>query len=407
MPPTADSSQAPSTILVITIDRLPAWILPAWGATWVAAPATDAIAARGIVLDRLLTPSVDPHTTVCQLLGQGGDSLLARAVEATWRVAVISDQPAIVEAVGPPAGVAVTIIAPVIPPEPEAADSTTNLGRLFTAAAQVLADRRPTFVWIHVGCLGAAWDAPNELRDSYLDPDDPPPPPGCRVPNVPVGAATDPDVLVALRHVFAAQVTLLDRCLGRLMATQSGSELICVAGVRGMPLGLHGWMGGPSDGPEQCLPYGESIHVPGMLVDPAGRMAAQRYGGLITPADLGATVRELAGWGPTETSGDEAWRGQSLAGLLATWQIPRRDRIVIRGPVGNAIVTPAWHCIAAHPSHPHEQTLLFAKPDDFFEKANVADRCRYVVEELAGVMRLAGETGAGGAWQTPLSEAVR
>ncbi len=407
MPPTADSSHIPRSILVITVDRLPAWILPAWGATWVAAPAIDSLAARGIVFDRLLTPAVDPQATACQLLGQGSDSLLARAVDATWRVAVISDQPAIVEAVEPPVGVAVTIVAPVIPAEPGADDSSTNLGRLFAAAAQVLADQRPALVWIHAGCLGAAWDAPEELRDCYLDPDDPPPPPGCRVPNVPVGAATDPDALVALRHVFAAQVTLLDRCLGRVVAAQAGGGLICVTGLRGMPLGLHDWMGGASDGPEQCLPYGESIHVPGILVDPAGRMAAQRYGGLITPADLGATLRELAGWSPPELSGDQPWRGQSLASLLATWQLPRRDRVVIRGPVGNAVVTPAWHCIVAHSAPAHEQPLLFAKPDDFFEQANVADRCRNVAQELAEVLRVDGETDAGRAWQTPLSDAVR
>jgi hypothetical protein len=75
--------------------------------------------------------------------------------------------------------------------------------------------------------------------------------------------------------------------------------------------------------------------------------------------------------------------------------------------VGNAVVTPAWHCIVAHSAPAHEQPLLFAKPDDFFEQANVADRCRNVAQELAGVLQVDGETNAGRAWQTPLSDAVR
>jgi hypothetical protein len=82
MPPTADSSPAPETMLVVTVDRLPAWILPAWGATWVAAPAVDALAGRGVVFDRLLTPALDPRSTVRDLLGHGPAPLLAAVVAA-------------------------------------------------------------------------------------------------------------------------------------------------------------------------------------------------------------------------------------------------------------------------------------------------------------------------------------
>ena len=413
MPPTADLPSPPQGILIVTIDRLPAWMLSAWGATWVASPATDAIAARGVAFDRLITTSLDPQRTARDLLGQGDRSLLARAVAAGRRVAVISDQPAVVEAVAPPAGAEVTIVAARLPAEPAADESATNLGRLFGAAAQVLADRRPEVVWLHVGCLGIAWDAPLECREAYLDPDDPPPPPGCRVPNGPVEASTDPDVLVAVRHVFAAQVTLLDRCLGRLVAqfdaqfAATGGGLLLVAGLRGLPLGLHSWMGGEEACLEERLPYGETIHVPAILVDSASLMAGQRYGGLATPADLGATVCELAGWGTPERAEAEPWRGCSLAGLMACWQAAARDRVVVRGPAGDAVVTPAWHCIKTRAAGGHDETLLFAKPDDFFELANVADRCRDVAEELAGILGEDAGADVGAAWRTPLSEAAQ
>lgn len=393
MPPTADSAPFVRPSLIITVDRLPAWILPAWGATWVAAPAIDALAAEGVVFDRLLTPSMDPRATARDLLGQGHESLLAQAAAAGHTVAVVSDQTAVVEAVELPAGVAVTRVEPTLPAEPAADEVATNLGRLFATAEQVISAQQPALLWVHVGCLGVAWDAPDEFRGAYLDPDDPPPPPGCRVPNQAVDATADPDLLVTLRHVFAAQVTLLDRCVGRLVAAYrtlarpAGGGAILMAGLRGLPLGLHGWIGGAGDGPDRQLPFSESIHVPAVLVDPAGRMAGQRYGGLVTPADLGATLAELTSAPVSRQTGDDPSRGQSLAGLLATWQGATREQVVVRGAAGDAVITPAWHWITAHAAGGDAETLLFAKPDDFFEQANVADRCRDVAEELAGVVR--------------------
>jgi arylsulfatase A-like enzyme len=203
---------------------------------------------------------------------------------------------------------------------------------------------------------------------------------------MPVDADTDPDLLVALRHVFAAQVTLLDRCLGTLLSAQKGRLLICVAGLRGLPLGLHDWIGGAGDDPELRLPYGELIHVPAILVDPRGRMAGQRYGGLATPADLGATLREMARGPASDVAADEPAHGRSLASLLVNWQAPLRERVIVRGAAGDALVTSEWHCIVAHAAAAGEETRLFAKPDDFFEQANVADRCRDAAAELAAIL---------------------
>ena len=61
----------PQGLLVVTIDRLPAWMLPAWGATWVSAPAIDGLAARGLVFDRLLATSLDPRDTSRDLAAAG------------------------------------------------------------------------------------------------------------------------------------------------------------------------------------------------------------------------------------------------------------------------------------------------------------------------------------------------
>jgi hypothetical protein len=48
-----------------------------------------------------------------------------------------------------------------------------------------------------------------------------------------------------------------------------------------------------------------------------------------------------------------------------------------------AIVTNGWHLVASHPHGGGERPArLFAKPDDYFELSDVADRCAAVADEL-------------------------
>ncbi|MFM8633532.1 MAG: hypothetical protein ACKOEX_01770 [Planctomycetia bacterium] len=401
MPPTADSCAPLPRLLVVTVDRLPAWMLSAWGATWVAMPALDALAAGGLSFDRVITPSLDPRETSRELLGEsGGMSLLSIAASQGRRVAIVADQPAIVEAVPAGASVDRTIIEAVCPRHIAADEASTNLGRLFAAAVDVAAERRHDLIWCHAGSLGIAWDAPDELRQMYLDPDDPPPPPGAAIPNHGIDAGADPDLPVALRHVFAAQLTLLDRCIGRLIATMGTGSIILVAGLRGMPLGLHGWMGGAGEEADDRPPFSESTHVPAILVDAEGRMAGQRFGGLVVPADLGATLRELTGAGGVPPS--EPWEGRSLVSLLREWRTDLRDRVVVRAPAGDAILTPSWQLIGARCEGGGHRQMLFAKPDDFFECNDVADRCAGVVDALAAVLGRGGADDSAEAWRSPL-----
>ncbi|MFM9194687.1 MAG: hypothetical protein ACKOWG_02885 [Planctomycetia bacterium] len=191
-----------------------------------------------------------------------------------------------------------------------------------------------------------------------------------------------------------------------------------VVGVRGLPLGLHGWVG--PGGKE--LPYGESIHVPAILVDAAGRMAAQRHGGLVTPADLGATLRAMLdnhGQQPQREATQAVaidpaapWHGASLTGLFDDWSAPVRDRVVAVGRDGAAIVTPSWHGLLVRPDpdaaepapdgQAADRCRLFAKPDDYFELADVADRCGEVADRLASLADSALRGDRERAWLGPL-----
>ena len=59
--------------LLVTIDRLPAWMLPAYGSSWVATPALDALAARGVVFDRLIATGDDARETLGQIVAGLGE----------------------------------------------------------------------------------------------------------------------------------------------------------------------------------------------------------------------------------------------------------------------------------------------------------------------------------------------
>ena len=411
------SAVRPAGLLVVTIDRLPAWMLAAYGATWVATPALDSLAARGVVFDRVITPSPAAADTLHDLLGAGasaGKPLLAAAAQGGWRPVVVTDDAAVAAgktAAGLQPAVSVRLVEAVAKSEPETEDAQTAIARLVDAAVETIASGDHRLVWCHVGSLGVVWDAPERYRDRYVDPEDPPPSIGAAVPGFAVNADTDPDLVVGIRQVFAGQVTLLDSQLGRLFqavregkAAATGPWAVLMVGVRGLPLGLHGWVG--VGGRE--LPYGEVVHVPAIIADAAGRMAAQRYGGLLMPADFGCTLAEMvveANGGPRQPAvvdPEAPSRGVSLVPLFEHWSPPIRDRVIVAGRDGAAIVTPAWHGVllgaGSGGAAVADGLSLFAKPDDYFEQANVADRCHGAAEQLAEVARLAFDGDAQAAW---------
>ncbi|MFM8736019.1 MAG: hypothetical protein ACKOC8_12610 [Pirellulales bacterium] len=382
-------------LLVVTIDRLPAWIMPAYGGTWVSMPAVDALAARGVVFDAMLATSTDHLATVADLLGGETRPALAAWADAAGAM-LVTDDAALARACP---GVQAVVVPP--PAAATAVDeAATGLARLCDAAAAAVTAGRHRVVWCHVGSLGMAWDAPAEFRDAYVDPEDPPPPAGAMVPAFSVTADTDPDVVMGCRQAFAGQLTLLDRRIGALFDAAGPTATVFFAGVRGMPLGLHGLMGCG-----ELPPFSEVVRLPAILVDGAGRMAGQRFVGLATPADLAATLVELGGG---RAAGATApWHGRSLAGLFVDWSAEPRDRVVVAGPTGVAVVTPAWQLVLpATTADDGARPLLFAKPDDHFELCDVADRCSDVVDELGDVARAAAAGDLPRAWAAGLGSAA-
>ena len=302
---------APRGLLVLTIDRLPAWMLPTFGATWVSMPNLDALGGRGLVFDRLLATSLDPRETLSALAADG--RLWRGATAAGWAAAVVTDERSLPE-VAP--GVERIEVPAAAVAHTAASDDATNAARLCAKARDAITAGRHRLVWCYMGGLAVAWDAPDAFREGYVDPDDPPPPPGARVPHLTVSEDTDPDLVVGIRQVFAGQLTLLDRCLGQVFeAAASAGWAVLLAGLRGMPLGLHGEVGCEQGNPPGGDAYGEWAHLPAILVDAAGRMAGQRYGGLVVPAEIGATLLDIvAGRAPGRTRNRRASSASSTLG---------------------------------------------------------------------------------------------
>jgi hypothetical protein len=370
-------------LLIVTVDRLPAWMLSSYGATWVSTPACDRLAAAGITLDRLIATSVDPRTTLADLTAHG--RLWNAAAAAGWPAVLVTDDPALPER---PTGVEIVEVHAAPASRPADEPAATHLARLFGRAQEVVSAGGRRLVWCHAGSLGVAWDAPLSYREAYADPDDPPLPAGGDVPNFSVTRDTDPDIVMGYRQAFAGQLTLFDACLGGLVDAVRAVRptwTIAVIGLRGMPLGLHGQVGCTTPADTGGKPYGEWVHLPAILVAADGRMAGQRSADLVTPADVGATLIDLAGLAAVSsatTPGD----ARSLVGLFTEWRHAARDRVIVRAGDSTAIVTRGWHLVAEPSADGTTVPRLFAKPDDFFELSDVADRCPAVAEELLAAL---------------------
>ena len=381
-PALPDASSA-GGLLIVTVDRLPAWMLSSYGATWVSTPACDRLAAAGITLDRLIATSVDPRTTLADLTAHG--RLWNAAAAAGWPAVLVTDDPALP---GRPTGVEIVEVHAAPASRPADEPAATHLARLFGRAQEVVTAGGRRLVWCHAGSLGVAWDAPLSYREAYADPDDPPLPVGADVPNFSVTRDTDPDIVMGYRQAFAGQLTLFDACLGGLVDAVRAVRptwTIAVIGLRGMQLGLHGQVGCTTPADTGGKPYGEWVHLPAILVAADGRMAGQRSADLVTPADVGATLIDLAGLAAVSsatTPGD----ARSLVGLFTEWRHAARDRLIVRAGDSTAIVTRGWHLVAEPSADGTTVPRLFAKPDDFFELSDVADRCPAVAEELLAAL---------------------
>jgi arylsulfatase A-like enzyme len=269
------------------------------------------------------------------------------------------------------------------------------VARLFAAAADVIqAPHRQSqrFVWVHARGLYCPWDAPLELQESLLDEGDPPPLASAIPPDRMLTTDVHPDT--AFRHTcaYAAQVIVLDACWNGLMeavASTAGDHpwLVMLLGVRGFPLGEHGWIGGVDP-----RLYVEQLHVPWLVRFPNGRGALVRSQSLVSHLDLLPTLVESVDDGTDSAA--ECFDGKSVLPLATSARMPWRDWLLTASAGhSKSFRTPAWCLRQGTTAHRGDDAVdspleseLYVRPDDRWEANDVAKLCPDVVEWLGQAM---------------------
>lgn len=374
--------------LCLVLDRLHLGYFGAYGNSWIETPEFDRLAAEAFVFDQAIidAPRLD---LLYRSYWQGWHALspnlpspdrapLARLLDDRGvHTTLLTDDPEVIRQPAAEAFREYVEIEPAQGSSPAQALEETQLAQCFAQMIGHLAAIDPTagpqLLWCHLAGMGTAWDAPNDLRWQYVQEGGPEPSASIAAPRLILPKNHDPDQVLAASNAYAAQVAVLDACLGALIEfldeSPIGREtLLIVAGARGFPLGEHLRIGAWDNSLHSPL-----VHVPLVIRMPGGMGAAARSQALVEPSDLWATLLDWWGKGPTPDSPT----AKSLLPVVRDEVDILRQRLGLRGEGHErAIRTPAWYLREA------ETIELYTKPDDLWEANNVAQRCQEIVEAL-------------------------
>jgi len=388
-------------VICLVVDGLRASALGTYGNTTFPTPQFDSLAGRALVADWMWADS--PHLAgfyrsvwqgVHALRPDGaGLTILDRFQQANLRQGLVTDDPWLSEQASQLPFDDTCLLDRLDQGNTELAVETleeTALARFFSAAIERLHRWRDevtgthSMLWLHSRGLMGPWDAPRELRSNLLDDEDPPPADFVEPPSA-LHQVDDPDVLLAHRIAYAAQVTVLDACVGAFVEAVEEvfadcEALMLVTSSRGFALGEHGSIG------TQCAQlYSEQLHLPWLLTPCGNSPPLPRLQTLSQPADIGVT---LADWYNLQET-LEHHDGSSCLPLLAGEACRQRQLAIAVGDEGEkSIRTPAWMLrkmpTAAGGNFSSE---VFTKPDDYWERNDVVGLCAEAVlglqQELA------------------------
>ena len=378
--------------ICLVVDGLRASALGAYGNTTYPTPQFDVLASRALVADWLWVDS--PHLADFYRSAWHGkhalrpqsdlacDSILNRFQQAGVRQWLVTDDAWLTKQAGQ-LPFDETLLFENDAVQAAAGLEDTALGFFFAEAIEHLHQWREdvagasSLAWLHSRGFYGPWDAPVDLRANFRDDEDPPVmdivQPPAALHNV-----DDPDELLAYRVAYAAQVSVLDACVGAFVQAVedvfAGCEaLIIIMGARGFALGEH-----RSIGSECTELYGELLHVPWFVYPCRNVTPLPRWDSLAQSADVGATLLDWLGVDPNTAPTD----GISLTPGLVGDQGSKRQLAIAHGAGGElALRTPAW-MLTQKPSEAEPFVELFTKPDDRWESNNVAALCPEVVDGL-------------------------
>ncbi len=371
--------------VVIVVEGLGAMLLGPYGSSTSTTPAINRLAASGLLLDQCFLDSFDLARQIRSLWTATHAHTRIPSDWNVWRAwqaagvpaQLITDSPEVATLAQQYEVPQVTLVS--VTAADEAADSAEecNLTQVFAAAMDILAaDETVGVVWIHAQGLRHAWDAPLDLREAMIDPEDPSPPADVLVPEIELDEDSDPDVALGWSQVAAAQIAVLDAALDAVQQTIAAradadqwSWLFC--GLGGIPLGEHGTIG-----LAQQTGYIEEVAVPVILRSGHNAIVSTRRAELCQLPDLPSSLMQAMGL-PTPV---DVWgRNQFIAGPpMRTTHWTREQAIAFLETSEHTwLRTPAWSMLVRD-----EEYELYVKPDDRWEVSDIADRGTDIVEQL-------------------------
>lgn len=247
----------------------------------------------------------------------------------------------------------------------------------------------PFFLWVDTWDPHEPWDAPQYYVDKYD--------PGYTglVVNQPEYSPGDCLTLEEWRHVralYAAEVTMVDRALGRFYDKIDDlglreNTLIIHLSDHGHFLGEHGIQGKPTSGPLQI--YEELGRITLMARHPHGAGAGTLSTALAQPVDVFATALDAAGIG-ADAPIRQGMDGRSLLSLMEgrvsdadhrSISYTSRHPFLQRQPTPVTITTPEWAYIY-WPGGDGERSELYSLAADPRQRENVISTHREVADVL-------------------------
>ncbi|QGJ72392.1 Hypothetical protein PBC10988_41130 [Planctomycetales bacterium 10988] len=409
-------------VVCFVIDHLQAGYLGTYGNTWFSTPQIDRLASESVVFDQAFLNS--PHLQDFYHALQTGNPFAfskqpnhTEKLLPTWlseqgvQSCFLTDETKLREA-SPWADawqnwIEVDLTASTAPAE---SWEETELSQFFAIATETLLEQdreagdTPLLYGVHCGALGRCWDAPLADREAFLDDAEDEEELISDVfeaPSFHFAKDFDPEERLALQRAYAAQVRVLDSCLGYFVDTiqqldQQRPTLFLFLSPRGYPLGEHQAVGMPAGLHE------ELIHLPCFLRLPAAEKALTRSDQFIQPHDFAATIAEALA--PSEKHFLE--KGINLLQALERPEYELRDRVYLQQAENEASLrTAGWYYhetrqnVEASVCDPQPTSLagditppdrsddppireLYVKPDDRWEVNDTLDRAHEEAEAM-------------------------
>jgi arylsulfatase A-like enzyme len=315
----------PPRAVVIVLRGLGPAFIGGYGNEWIRTGTLDRLCTRGVTFDDHYATTTNPTDAANLWLADHPDLIAAlnHAGVATIR---LCNHPAPSAATG-------WVFDETTERDADRPWSLLPIRKALYPLLEKLPRNAPALLWIEAEALTPPWQPLRKWLNYYLvpdeDDDDPPTP---WLDPLPAALTKDDDrTFERLQSTFAANVSALDRSLGKLLAgcrTHGFGKhaLIAVTSDLAFPLGEHGPVGPTSDDIQEAL-----IHLPLIVRLPDQALAGYRVDALTQPGDCGSTLAKYF-----HLPGEHA---HSLFPLMGDAKAKLRDHLIIRSSTATAVRT--------------------------------------------------------------------